>query len=107
LIGPITLAAKHAGERSAGNPHAPFEVEGAGNVAMALPDCGPRRKPWINRHHLGSVDQAPARPRAACSVCNVILRTSALLCSMCVFSSRRAWSAFFCITARRILACSM
>src|SRR5712691_8400505 len=35
LIGPITLAAKHAGERSAGNPHAPFEVAGAGNVTMA------------------------------------------------------------------------
>ena len=35
LIGLITLAVKHAGERSAGNPHAPFEVAGAGNVAMA------------------------------------------------------------------------
>jgi hypothetical protein len=34
-MSPITLAAKHAGERSAGNPHAPFEVAGAGNVTMA------------------------------------------------------------------------
>jgi hypothetical protein len=29
------MAAWHAGERSAGNPHAPFEVTGAGNVTMA------------------------------------------------------------------------
>src|ERR1019366_911216 len=35
LIGPITLDAKHAGKRSAGNPHAPFDVAGAGNVKMA------------------------------------------------------------------------
>jgi hypothetical protein len=34
-ISHITLGMKHAGERSAGNPHAPFDVEGAGNVAMA------------------------------------------------------------------------
>ena len=58
MIGPITLAAKHAGERSAGKPHAPFEVEGAGNVAMALPDCGPRRKPWINHRSLMSARQS-------------------------------------------------
>ena len=36
LIGPITLDAKHAGKRSAGNPHAPFDVAGAGNVTMAV-----------------------------------------------------------------------
>ena len=35
LIGPITLDAKHAGKRSAGDPHAPFDVAGAGNVTMA------------------------------------------------------------------------
>jgi len=35
LIGPITLEAKHAGERSAGKPPAPFDVAGAGNVTMA------------------------------------------------------------------------
>lgn len=27
---------KHAGERSAGNPHAAFDVEGAGNVTRGL-----------------------------------------------------------------------
>ena len=32
-IGPITLEAKRTGKRSAGNPPAPFEVAGAGNVA--------------------------------------------------------------------------
>jgi hypothetical protein len=31
----ISLDAKHAGERSAGNPPAPFDVAGAGNVTMA------------------------------------------------------------------------
>jgi hypothetical protein len=33
-IGRITLGAKQAGKRSAGNPHAPFDEAGAGNVAM-------------------------------------------------------------------------
>ena len=33
LIGPITLDVKRAGKRSAGNPHAAFDVAGAGNVA--------------------------------------------------------------------------
>ena len=35
LMGLITLDAKHAGERSAGNPLAPFDVAEAGNVTMA------------------------------------------------------------------------
>ena len=35
LIGPITLDAKHAGERNAGNPPVAFDEAGAGNVAMA------------------------------------------------------------------------
>src|SRR5215475_16120318 len=33
-IGPITLGVKRAGKRSAGKPHAAFDVAGAGNVAM-------------------------------------------------------------------------
>ena len=32
-IGPITLHRKQAGKRSAGKPHAAFDVAGAGNVA--------------------------------------------------------------------------
>jgi hypothetical protein len=36
LIGPITLDAKRAGERSAGNPPATFDEAGAGNVTMAV-----------------------------------------------------------------------
>src|SRR5215475_1943183 len=32
-IGPITLGVKRAGKRSAGKPHAAFDVAGAGNVA--------------------------------------------------------------------------
>ena len=35
LIGPITLYVKHAGERSAGNPPAAFDVARAATVAMA------------------------------------------------------------------------
>ena len=34
MIGLITLDAKNAGERSAGNPPAAFDVAGAGNVIM-------------------------------------------------------------------------
>jgi hypothetical protein len=35
MTGLITLDVKHAGERSAGNPPAAFDVAGAGNVTMA------------------------------------------------------------------------
>ena len=35
MIGRITLDAKQTGERSAGKPHAAFDVEGAGTVTMA------------------------------------------------------------------------
>ncbi len=35
VIGPITLGEKCAGKRSAGNPHAAFDVAGTGNGATA------------------------------------------------------------------------
>src|SRR5215813_6152569 len=35
MIGPISLEAKQMGARSAGNPHAACDVEGAGNVAWS------------------------------------------------------------------------
>jgi len=35
MKGPITLDVKWTGKRSAGNPHAAFDVAGAGNVIMA------------------------------------------------------------------------
>jgi len=35
MIGRITLDAKQTGERSAGKPHAAFDVAGAGTVTMA------------------------------------------------------------------------
>ena len=38
-IGLITLEAKSAGMRSAGNPHAAFDVEGAGNVMQLDDKC--------------------------------------------------------------------
>jgi hypothetical protein len=34
MIGPITLDAKQAGERSEGKPYAAFDVAGTGNVSM-------------------------------------------------------------------------
>src|SRR5258706_16442805 len=34
-IGPITLEVKQTGERSAGNPHAAFDVAGTGNGAWS------------------------------------------------------------------------
>ena len=42
-IGFISLGAKQTGERSAGNPHAPFDVAGAGNVAWSR-CCDTRRR---------------------------------------------------------------
>jgi len=35
MMSPITLDVKHAGERSAGKPPAPFDEAGAGNETMA------------------------------------------------------------------------
>src|SRR6266436_6827704 len=42
-IGPINLEVKQAGERSAGKPHAAFDVAGAGNVARSR-YCDTRRR---------------------------------------------------------------
>src|SRR5271167_4067719 len=36
MISPINLDEKHTGERSAGQPHAAFDVAGAGNVLTAF-----------------------------------------------------------------------
>ncbi len=44
-IGLITLGTKQTGERSAGNPHAPFEVAGTGNGATDHPTRARRGKP--------------------------------------------------------------
>ena len=44
-MGPITLDEKCAGARSAGNPHAACEVEGAGNGATDYPRRAQRGKP--------------------------------------------------------------
>src|SRR5882757_4382872 len=42
-IGPINLEVKQTGERSAGKPHAAFDVAGAGNVARSR-WCDTRRR---------------------------------------------------------------
>jgi hypothetical protein len=49
-IGPITLEVKQTGERSAGNPHAAFDVAGTGNVAWSR-YCDTRKRksePTVN-----------------------------------------------------------
>ena len=45
VIGPITLGEKCAGKRSAGNPHAAFEVAGTGNGATDHPRRARSGKP--------------------------------------------------------------
>src|SRR5215475_14783066 len=45
MIGPISLEAKQMGARSAGNPHAACDAEGAGNVA--------RPRYWDTRRRKG------------------------------------------------------
>jgi hypothetical protein len=46
-IGPINLAAKCAGARSAGNPHATCDAAGAGNGATVNPNRARRGKPRL------------------------------------------------------------
>ena len=54
MIGPISLEAKRMGARSAGNPHAVCDVEGAGNVAgMGMPRPHRRASP---RPYLGEAE---------------------------------------------------
>jgi hypothetical protein len=44
MIGPISLDMKRMGARSAGNPHAACDVEGAGNVAQSNSSAKPARQ---------------------------------------------------------------
>ena len=59
LIGHINFDMKATGERSAGNPHATFEVAGAGNGMMENPKRARNRKrghkPRVNLHITASV----------------------------------------------------
>src|SRR5436853_7668710 len=59
LIGPITLGAKHAGERSAGNPPATFDVAGAGNVTAA---AGPASAKTLEHPTCASGRRTSPRP---------------------------------------------
>src|ERR1700758_5087727 len=79
-IGPITLEVKQTGERSAGNPHAAFDVAGAGNVARSR-WCDTRSpKGRDNREH--KLRPKPARQsstlpgRGACDETHVPTATS-------------------------------
>ena len=65
-----------------------------------------RRGHDVLRLHARRAHRLRPIARGRVELCSVILRTSALLGSMCVRSSRSAWSARRWITARRIFACS-
>jgi transposase InsO family protein len=62
-IGRITLGAKQAGKRSAGNPHAPFDEAGAGNVAMVeLWTHRSIEREWLETLYLLRARQFPTLP---------------------------------------------
>jgi hypothetical protein len=66
-IGPINLGMKQMGERSAGNPHAAFDVEGTGDVARHRPKPArqsstlPMRGKW--KRSYGRATKAPPDER--------------------------------------------
>src|SRR3984893_11781674 len=66
-IGPISLDMKQMGERSAGNPHAAFDVEGTGDVARHRPKPArqsstlPMSGVWKRSH--GRTSEAPPDER--------------------------------------------
>ena len=66
VIGPISLEVKQMGARSAGNPHAACDVEGAGNAARlgcpALPARQPSTLP-MSEDGKRSVAKWPKLPR--------------------------------------------
>ena len=53
MISPINLDEKQTGERSAGNPHAAFDVAGAGNVITA----SDHRSLWMRAPVLDPTDE--------------------------------------------------
>jgi len=60
VIGPISLNAKCAGARSAGNPHATCEVAGAGNrLTVRLVRHSQRKRGAMDRPHLRSTGASP------------------------------------------------
>ena len=82
MIGPITPDTKQAGKRSAGKPHAAFDVAGAGNVTMVAglrslakvmelppapnvraPALDPTDKRGVETGH-GTANETPADERA-------------------------------------------
>ena len=62
MIGLINLEVKGAGARSAGNPHAACDVEGAGNGATERPIRARRGKPRIQTRPLLVSYRTSSRP---------------------------------------------
>ena len=62
-MGHITLGVKHAGERSAGNPPAAFDVAGAGNVTMVA-----------GRRAMAKAVEEPPEPRCARLFSTLLMR---------------------------------
>src|SRR5207249_9714026 len=70
MIGRITRDAKHAGKRSAGNSHAPFDAAGAGNVAWSR-SCDTRRRKSERTGNTNFDLHQRASPRPYCRVRSV------------------------------------
>ncbi len=62
LLGRITHDTKRSGERSVGNPHAPFDVAGAGNVAVWA--IAPALDPTERLNRGSDTEKHPAVPDA-------------------------------------------
>ena len=62
MIGPITLGVKRTGERSAGKPHAAFDVAGAGDVAWSRAVTLPEETASNREHNLDLHRRASPRP---------------------------------------------
>lgn len=63
MIGPINLGEKLSGKRSAGNPHAAFDVAGAGNVSQGSriedrsENCGEYTEPYRKARQFSTLQQ--------------------------------------------------
>src|SRR5215510_4032035 len=64
VMGPITLAVKCAGARSAGNPHATCDVAGVRNGITATSKRARRRKRWIQPRSLLRITAPALDPTA-------------------------------------------
>src|SRR5262245_47637472 len=78
-ISPITLEVKQTGERSAGKPHAAFDVAGAGNVARSR-CCDTRKRKGESTGNTDIYLNRRARPRPYLGAGGAMKRTCLVRC---------------------------